>query len=219
MSRPLLQLALDHTSLAPALADVQKFHDYVDIIEAGTLLCLSAGLKALNEIRPLCEDKKLVADWKVADAAETLSRIAFGAGADYMTIICAAPLATMEKGHQVAREFGGEIQIELFGNWTMEDAKAWRSIGIKQAIYHRGRDAQASGQVWSQEDLNKMKALSDLGFELSVTGGITPDSLHTFKDVHVKAFIVGRALSHAEDGLEAAHAFNDAMTAIWGWGD
>ena len=39
-----------------------------------------------------------------------------------MTIICAAPLATVEKGHGVAQSCGGEIQMELFGNWTLEDA-------------------------------------------------------------------------------------------------
>lgn len=216
MSRPLLQLALDHTSLAPALADVKKFKDHVDIIEAGTILCLSEGLNALRSIRPLIEGKIMVADWKVADAAETLAKQAFDAGANFMTIICAAPLATMEKGQMVASSYGGEIQIELFGNWTLEDAKAWRSLGIKQAIYHRGRDAQASGQEWSAEDLDKMRALSDLGLELSVTGGITPNSLATFKDINVKAFIAGRALSNAEDGLAAARAFNDAITDIWG---
>lgn len=115
-----------------------------------------------------------MADWKVADAGETLADQAFGAGANWMTIICAAPLATVERGHEVALRGGGEIQMELFGNWTLDDARAWHRIGVKQAIYHRGRDAQASGQQWGEADLSKMKALSDIGLQLSITGGITP---------------------------------------------
>lgn len=62
-------------------------------------------------------------------------------------------------------------------------------------IYHRGRDAQASGQQWGEADLARMKALSDIGLELSITGGITPADLPLFKDIRVKAFIAGRALA------------------------
>ncbi len=119
MSRPLLQLALDHSSLEAAQRDVTLLKDSVDIVEAGTILCLNEGLGAVKALREQCPDKIIVADWKVADAGETLAQQAFGAGANWMTIICAAPLATVEKGHAMAQNCGGEIQIELFGNWTM----------------------------------------------------------------------------------------------------
>ena len=122
MSRPLLQLALDHTHLQAAQHDVALLQDHVDIVEAGTILCLAEGLRAVTALRAQCPDKIIVADWKVADAGETLAQQAFNAGANWMTIICAAPLATVEKGHAVAQACGGEIQMELFGNWTLEDA-------------------------------------------------------------------------------------------------
>lgn len=97
MSRPLLQLALDHSSLEAAQRDVTLLKDSVDIVEAGTILCLNEGLGAVKALREQCPDKIIVADWKVADAGETLAQQAFGAGANWMTIICAAPLATVEK--------------------------------------------------------------------------------------------------------------------------
>lgn len=118
MSRPLLQLALDHTNLQAAQRDVALLQESVDIVEAGTILCLTEGLGAVKALRAQCPNKIIVADWKVADAGETLAQQAFGAGANWMTIICAAPLATVEKGHSVAQSCGGEIQMELFGNWT-----------------------------------------------------------------------------------------------------
>lgn len=119
MSRPLLQLALDHTNLQAAQRDVALLQDHVDIVEAGTILCLTEGLSAVKALRAQCPEKIIVADWKVADAGETLAQQAFGAGANWMTIICAAPLATVEKGHAVAQACGGEIQMELFatGPW------------------------------------------------------------------------------------------------------
>ncbi len=216
MSRPLLQLALDHTSLAAARRDVALLQDHVDIVEAGTILCLCEGLNAVRELRALCPDSIIVADWKVADAGETLAGQAFKAGADWMTIICAAPLATVEKGHAVAQSMGREIQIELFGNWTLEDARAWYRTGVRQAIYHRGRDAQASGQQWGEVDLARMAALSDIGLELSVTGGITPADLPLFRDINVKAFITGRALAGAAHPEQVAREFHAQIRDIWG---
>ncbi|EKS3670694.1 3-keto-L-gulonate-6-phosphate decarboxylase UlaD [Salmonella enterica] len=215
-SRPLLQLALDHTNLQTAQRDVALLRDHVDIVEAGTILCLTEGISAVKALRDQCPDKIIVADWKVVDAGETLAQQAFGAGADWMTIICAAPLATVEKGHAVAQSCGGEIQIELFGNWTLDDARNWYRIGVRQAIYHRGRDAQASGQQWGEADLARMKALSDIGLELSITGGITPADLPLFKDIRVKAFIAGRALAGASHPAQVATEFHAQINAIWG---
>ena len=185
MSRPLLQLALDHTSLEAASRDVALLQDHVDIVEAGTILCLTEGLSAVKALRAQCPDKLIVADWKVADAGET-------------------------------QACGGEIQIELFGNWTLDDARAWYRTGVRQAIYHRGRDAQASGQQWSDADLARMKALSDIGLQLSITGGITPADLPLFKDIQVKAFIAGRALAGAPQPAQVAAAFHAQIDAIWG---
>ncbi|UXY09695.1 3-keto-L-gulonate-6-phosphate decarboxylase UlaD [Kosakonia sp. ML.JS2a] len=216
MSRPLLQLALDHTSLAAARRDVALLQDHVDIVEAGTILCLCEGVNAVRALRAQCPEKIIVADWKVADAGETLAQQALGAGANWMTIICAAPLATIEKGHAVAQAHQGEIQIELFGNWTFDDARDWYRTGVRQAIYHRGRDAQASGQQWGEVDLARMKALSDIGLELSVTGGLTPADLPLFKDINVKAFIAGRALSGAANPQQIAREFHQQIDAIWG---
>ncbi|POZ14732.1 3-keto-L-gulonate-6-phosphate decarboxylase [Lelliottia aquatilis] len=216
MSRPLLQLALDHTSLQAAQRDVALLQESVDIVEAGTILCLTEGLSAVRALRQQCPDKIIVADWKVADAGETLAQQAFEAGANWMTIICAAPLATVEKGHAVAAARGCEIQMELFGNWTLDDARAWHRAGVKQAIYHRGRDAQASGQQWGEVDLARMKALSDIGLQLSITGGITPADLPLFREINVKAFIAGRALAGAANPPQVAHEFHTQIREIWG---
>ena len=116
----------------------------------------------------------------------------------------------------MAQACGGEIQMELFGNWTLDDARAWYRTGVHQAIYHRGRDAQASGQQWGEADLARMKALSDIGLELSITGGITPADLPLFKDINVKAFIAGRALAGAAHPARVAAEFHAQIDAIWG---
>lgn len=213
--KPLLQIALDNTNMVDALKTVSIVGHHVDIIEAGTILCVSEGIRAVSYLRALFPDKIIACDLKTADAGDILARQAFSFGASWMTVVCAAPLATMLSAKKIADEYKGEIQVELFGGWTMDDAKSWCQHGIRQAIYHRGRDAQAAGQSWSPKDLDKMKALSDLGLELSVTGGIIAEDLHLFKDINVKVFIAGRAISGADDPVRACAAFKAKINDLW----
>ena len=60
MSRPNLQIALDHNDLEHALGDVMKVGDVVDIIEVGTILCLQEGQKAIRCIHSILDDSHLL---------------------------------------------------------------------------------------------------------------------------------------------------------------
>jgi 3-dehydro-L-gulonate-6-phosphate decarboxylase len=79
-TKPRLQLALDQTRLDTALRTAETLSPHVDIIEAGTILCISAGIQAVSALRERCPQHTLVADLKVADAGATLAEQAFGQG-------------------------------------------------------------------------------------------------------------------------------------------
>ncbi len=216
MAIPHLQVALDNLSLESALDSTRVLAQHVDVIEAGTILCYAAGAPhAVRVLRSLYPDKIIVADLKVADAGAVLADMVFGAGATWMTVICSAPLATMQKAHEVAVKKGGEIQIELYGNWTYDEAREWRKIGIKQAIYHRGRDAQAAGQTWSAEDIDKARKLCELGFEVSMTGGLEVADIRHFQGLTVKSFIVGRTLRDCPSPAGMAADFKAEFAKYW----
>ena len=151
---------------------------------------------------------------KTTDGGAILSKMAFEAGADWITVSAAAHIATITACKKVADEFGREIQIELYGNWTLDDAQRWVNLGIKQAIYHRSRDAELAGVGWGPEDLTKMRQLSDLGLELSITGGIVPEDIHLFEGIKAKAFIAGRALV-GEKGKATAEALREQIARFW----
>jgi len=212
MTLPKLQIALDHNDLEGALADVFNVGDVVDIIEVGTILCLQEGSKAISCIRSIYPDKIIVADTKCADAGGTVAKNVSDAGADFMTVICCATIPTM----QAAQKEVKELQVELYGDWTYEQAQQWRDIGIKQAIYHQSRDALLSGETWGEKDLTKVKKLIDMGFDVSVTGGLNVDTLKLFEGINVYNFIAGRGISAAENPKQAAQEFKDEIKRIWG---
>ena len=60
-----------------------------------------------------------------------------------------------------------------------------------------------------------MRQLSDLGIEVSITGGIVPEDIHLFKDIkNAKAFIAGRALV-GEKGKATAEAIRTEINKYW----
>lgn len=217
MAIPLLQLALDNTSLEEALESTRILAPELDVIEAGTVLCTTAGTQALRALRALYPKHIIVADIKVADAGALLAKTMIGqSGANWMTVICAAPIATFETALAEAKKYpNGDIQAELFGNWTFEEAAEWRRIGIKQAIYHRGRDAQAAGQTWGEADIKKVAKLAEMGFEVSVTGGLEIADIQLFKGIPIKVFIVGRNLRDAKDPIAEAKAYKAEFSKYW----
>lgn len=212
MAKPNLQVALDNNTLASALADVRAVGPIVDIVEAGTILILQEGVIAVQALRALFPDKVVIADTKCADAGTTVAKNMADAGADWMTCICSATIPTI----QAAKKEVEEIQIELYGQWTKADAQSWLDIGVTQAIYHQSRDALLSGGAWGEKDLAKVKMLVEMGFRVSVTGGLSVDTLKLFAGVDVYTFIAGRAITQAPDPAKAAQDFQAEIVRIWG---
>ncbi|WPC75157.1 MULTISPECIES: 3-keto-L-gulonate-6-phosphate decarboxylase UlaD [Vibrio] len=214
MTKPLIQIALDQTSLAPAIDVAHNVQGFVDVIEVGTILAFAEGMNAVRTLRHNHPNHILVCDMKTTDGGAILARMAFEAGANWITVSAAAHIATITACKKVADEFGGEIQIEIYGRWTMEDAQAWVDLGIKQAIYHRSRDAELAGVSWTDADIAKMRELSDMGIELSITGGIVPEDIHLFEGIQAKTFIAGRALA-GDKGAEVAAALRAQIDRYW----
>lgn len=216
MSLPLLQIALDQTDLNSGVEVAAAAADAVDIMEIGTILAFAAGMEAVSTIRKNHPQHIVVCDLKTTDGGAILAKMAFDAGADWLTVSAAAHIATIAACKKVADEYPGnkEIQIEIYGNWTLDDAREWVKLGIKQAIYHRSRDAELAGKGWTEEDLQKMRALSDIGLELSITGGIVPEDIHLFKGINAKCFIAGRALV-GEKGQANAKALREEIAKYW----
>ncbi|CPR90461.1 3-keto-L-gulonate-6-phosphate decarboxylase ulaD [Chlamydia trachomatis] len=92
----------------------------------------------------------------------------------------------------------------------------WLNNGIDQVVYHQSRDAKFAGQKWGEKDVANVKALIDMGFKVSVTGGVHPEVLKLFKDLPVYCFIAGRDIRNAEDPHARAKQYKDEIKRIWG---
>lgn len=210
--RPLLQVALDNNTLSGALKSANQLGEVVDVIEAGTILCLQEGMEAVRCLRALFPEKIILADTKCADAGGTVAKNCSNAGANWMTVICCATIATMKAALKEVED----LQVELYGDWTFEQAKQWKEIGLSQVVYHQSRDALLAGETWGKKDLEKVQQLIDLGFKVSVTGGLELDTLKLFAGMPIYCFIAGRSLRDAQNPKQEAKKWKEEIIKIWG---
>jgi 3-dehydro-L-gulonate-6-phosphate decarboxylase len=215
-SVPLLQVAMDYVSLPKALVMAAQVAPEVDIIEIGTPLCKAAGLEAIRAMREICPDKLILADFKTPDVGGLEATMAFDAGADMMTVIGGATLATVEQALAVGHARGKEILMELTGvRDILERASEWSQIGVERIVYHREWDAQTAGRQWTEADKDTIRKLMDMGFKLTVTGGLTMELIPFFADLPVSVLICGRGIREAADPRAAAREMRLSIANLW----
>jgi 3-dehydro-L-gulonate-6-phosphate decarboxylase len=220
MPRPMLQLALDTFDLPSALAPMQRASAHIDVVEAGTILCYAEGMHAVRALRALYPDKILLADVRIAEAGSIIAKLAYDAGADWVTVVSGATPATMEVVLAEARKRGRDVQLELIDGWTWAQAADWRALGIEQVIAHRSRDGEALGDLsWKPGDFDEMRRLADVGFKVTVAGGVEVADLPLFAGVPIHVFTVGRAIRSAADPAAAAEAFQAAIARTYAAGE
>lgn len=214
---PKLQIALDTFDLPGALGPLQKAALHVDIVECGTILVLCEGYRAVRAIRALFPDKQILADVRIAEAGSTIARLAFEAGADLVSCVAGASLATIEQVCKVAAEFNGEVQVELADEWYDADrARAWRAAGVQHVIVKRSRDREAAGDLsWRPEDMDRVDELAAMGFTVTVTGGVSAADLPAFAGRRVGIVIAGRAIVAADDPAAAAAELHTTVEEVW----
>lgn len=214
-NKPMLQIALDTFDLDSALEKTRLVHESIEIIEVGTILCLAEGLGAVKTIKTLYPDKIVLADVRIVEAGGIISKMVFDSGADWVSMMSAATLSTMEVVAKETFSRGRDVQVELLDDWDRQKADQWLELGIKQVIFHRSRDAEAKGLSWDDETLQMIADLAGQGFKVSVTGKLAPQDISLFKGIPVYAFVAGRAIREAADPKAAADEFQNAIRETW----
>ena len=215
MKAPYLQIALDNESLEDAFHTLRGgLGNEVDIIEVGTMLILMEGVRAARIMRACFPDKIMVAD--AALSVAHFGPKVLAAGTQFVTMFSPARNEVKAAILAQAKAGGQDVQIELYGDygesWTFDDLREWKDIGIRQIIY--GRPSSASGP-WTAQDVDFVRQLCDMGFEVTATGGITYEDLDILAGLPLYAVICGRSIRNAENPAAEARRIKARMQELW----
>lgn len=198
-----IQLALDTLSLDESILLVQKVHDYIDIIEAGTPFLLEYGMEAVRRLHKEFPGKKILADTKIMDAGKLEASSAFEAGADYATVLAVTDLATVEACVETANSCGRKIVMDMICVQDMPaKIRELESLNVHGLAVHTGVDQQKQGRT-PLEDLRIMKKYA-ASSEISIAGGITLKTLPEYIALRPDILIIGGGICNAVDPVMSA---------------
>ncbi len=198
-----LQLAVDLTSLEKAIPIIRGVEPYIDILEIGTPLVLSEGVRAIVEIKAAFPGLRLLADLKIMDAGELESRIALDAGADIITVLGAAADRTIQAAAAEAHRRGKAVMVDMIGVREIEErAGAVDAIGVDYLCVHTAFDQQRAGEN-PLAQLQRIKR-GALRSQIVVAGGIRLETIDEILDAGPDVVIVGGGIIEQLDPGETA---------------
>ena len=177
-------------------------------IEVGTPLIKAEGVRAIRAIRQALPEAVIFADTKTADVGSLEARMALEAGADIMSVLGAAPDATIRSAVEAAGELGGTVLLDSLGlgDRVVERVRVASRLGVGMICLHRGVDEG----VFSDEGL--LAEVRGLGVKVGAAGGLDPKGVSRL--VGLADFVmVGRYITGSESPREAAARILEAARA------
>lgn len=208
---PLIQLALDTPRLGDALNVLAKVNDQVDIVEAGTVLCLGAGLTSIASLREVAGSKPIVADIRIGRAGRLFTDLAIAFGADLVTVLGEASLQTLEDAISAARSKGKKIEIELPHGMAAEQVLSLTELGAAGMIVHHKPGSDFRPDSWISATLDLLSQQQG-PYSISLAGGLDADNISALDpNWKIDVLVVGSEVTKSENPKAAIRAIIDAM--------
>lgn len=180
------------------------------IVEAGTPLIKTLGLRFLPKIKLASGNLPLMADLKTADVGELEASLAYALGSDIASVLARAPIATVKSFLKASLKFNKKAGIDFIGvpvaELGREIEKALsvaRDLGLPGeniiVFLHRGIDEETMNVNFFHELKSVIGRLRELSPEtqVAIAGGITPQAKKLLEDLEPDIFVVGRYITQS----------------------
>ena len=203
----LLQVALDLTRLDDALRiGYDSLVSPAVILEAGTPLIKTVGLREASLLRALPQSPLLVADTKTFDTGRLEVELAASHGFHAASVLALAPEETIREAAKAAEEKGITLYGDLIGHPDpVEGAKRLRSLGVHVALLHIGIDVQRKFGITAGQLPDLITRIRET-FQgpVAVAGGVKPGETGMLAKAGADIIIIGSAITKSSNPRKAA---------------
>jgi 3-hexulose-6-phosphate synthase len=205
-----LQLALDMISLEDGLKLAKKLKGLIDIVELGTPFSFVNPITVVKMFKDALPDVKILSDFKIMDGGYGMSKLAFEAGADIVTVSARTWDITIQEAIAASKEYGRMVHVDMMGvpddqigsRGKEVDAFKPDYIGIHRAVSLKNAKAEEPVRI-AREIIKNAK--------LTVAGGIDCESLKRVVPLKPDLVIVGAGITTAADPYAVAGEMRKIM--------
>ncbi len=214
---PKLQLAIDTLDWDRALQLAAACAPYVDILEAGTPLIKSVGIRIVSRLKAEHPAHLVLADLKSSDVGGYEANMAFTAGADAVTTQGITTLATVAEVQREADKWHRRAEVDMTGVVDpVARAREVRKVGVSLVLYHRSIDEELTQAAqWDDKACRAVQDMCALGMDVAIAGGVNIELLPAFCNAPIYAIVVGRAITAQPDPAQAAKAIASRVRELW----
>ncbi|MDD1766401.1 MAG: orotidine 5'-phosphate decarboxylase [Candidatus Methanomethyliaceae archaeon] len=214
---PKLQVAIDERYLKDAIPIAEgSYRGGADIIEAGTPLIKSEGLRVVKELRRLCPNATIIADLKTFDTGWLETELAVENGADIVTVMGATDDYTIKDAVGAARKYNVKVMVDLMNlKDPLTRAIEVEKLGVDIVCMHVGISAQTREREVDQKVALVEKMVKSVKIPVAVAGGIKLEVVPMMVKAGAMDLIVGGAITKSANPEEATKRFVDLIRKTW----
>ena len=210
-----LQVALDYTRIEDALrlASVIPDEPWI-ILEAGTPLIKSEGMRAVSLLKSIAGTRPVMADLKTMDTGRLEVALAYDAGADIAAVLAVAPQETIIEALDEASLRGRQLAVDLIGHPNPEARSAeLAGLGVHIITYHIGIDVQTKQRLTAAQRVKVVEKISKkVGKPLiAVAGGIKPEEAVDLAAAGARIIVIGSAITKSRNPETQIEVFREKV--------
>jgi len=196
-----LQVAIDLLNIDEALDIAHQVGGVgVDIIEAGSPLIKSVGIRSIQLIKDLFPNIPVCADMKIADIGFVETGLALYSGASMVTVLSVISDNTIIEALRAGGYYECVVIADLLGERDkIKRVSELKALGIKN-IYLDFPVEKAG-----PKDIDYLKRLtSDPDIKFSIAGSIDDKNVYKLKGLNLDIVVVGRYIAESKKPGENA---------------
>ncbi|BDC34377.1 3-hexulose-6-phosphate synthase [Candidatus Dependentiae bacterium Noda2021] len=204
-----LQIAFDMSNLEKALEIATQVADQADILEVGTLLLYSHGVKAVKLFKEQFPRKQILADTKIIDRGKEAISIFADAGADWVTVMAGTGKDIIHAACTAAHQAKVQVMLDLVDSAALgQSALEAKNLGVDALLFHQAFDEKESLMFHDKWEMVR----GNTQLPVFISAKITRDTINYFMSLKSDGIIIGKSITDAPSPIEEALYFKELVS-------